>query len=223
MSVDDLSPSNQNYLKVIWALSEWTDGPVTTSAIAAKSGLRLSTVSDAVRKLGEQGLVEHAKYGAVTLTTVGERHAVAMVRRHRLIETFLVSALGFRWDQVHDEAERLEHAVSDFLVDRIDEVLGHPERDPHGDPIPSAAGVVTAPRAQRLTEVAPGTAVVVERIADDDPALLQYFAELGVGVGVRLGVEPGAPYSGALDVRIGDGAPVALGSTATDAVWVSIG
>lgn len=222
MSVDELSTSTQNYLKVIWALREWADEPVTTSAVAEKTGLRLSTVSDAIRKLAEQGLVAHARYGAVSLTADGASYALAMVRRHRIIETFLVSALGYRWDQVHDEAERLEHAVSDFLVDRMDEVLGHPDRDPHGDPIPSKGGDVERPTAHRLTGAPPGSTVVVERIADDDPELLQHFASLGLGVGSTLRIEPGAPYSGALVIRVGGSADAAsLGAVATDAVWVS--
>lgn len=146
MSVGDLSTSTQNYLKGIWALSEWSDTPVTPSSVAKHLGLRKSTVSDGVRKLGEQGLVEHKPYGAVELTDTGRTYAVAMIRRHRLIETFLVEALGYTWDQVHDEAENLEHSVSDFMVDRIDAFLDYPSRDPHGTPSPQPAGVLMPPR-----------------------------------------------------------------------------
>src|SRR5690606_22941103 len=120
-----------NHLKVIWSLQEWSSDPVTTSTIAARTGLRLSTASGAVAKLADKGLVEHERYGEVRLTPEGRRLALAMVRRHRLIETFLVETLGYRWDEVHDEAENLEHAVSDLLVDRVDALLGHPTRDPH--------------------------------------------------------------------------------------------
>ncbi|TDP89445.1 DtxR family iron (metal) dependent repressor [Leucobacter luti] len=133
MSVSALSASTQNYLKAIWGLTEWSSAQVTPTLIAERTGLKLSSVSDAVRKLASQGLVDHAPYGAVELTETGRSYALVMVRRHRLIEAFLVSVLGYSWDQVHDEAEHLEHAVSDFMIDRIDEFLEFPTRDPHGD------------------------------------------------------------------------------------------
>ncbi|GAB2990189.1 MAG TPA: metal-dependent transcriptional regulator [Actinotalea caeni] len=222
MSVSQLSTSSQNYLKVVWGLQEWSSDPITPTAVAEKAGVRLSTASDAIRKLTEQGLLGHTPYGAVTLTERGRAHAVAMVRRHRLIETFLVQVLGYTWDEVHDEAEHLEHAVSDLLVDRIDAHLGHPDRDPHGDPIPSRDGTVTRPDAVRLTEVPAGGSVVAERISDDDPDLLRFFAERGIGVGAVLQVREGAPFSGAVEVLVeGGDAPVPLGRPATDAVWVT--
>ncbi|MGI6879350.1 metal-dependent transcriptional regulator [Microbacterium sp. gxy059] len=222
MSVSSLSASAQNYLKAIWSLGEWSDDPVTPTTVAAKAGVRLSTTSDAIRKLGDQGLVEHAPYGAVSLTPEGREHAVAMVRRHRLIETFLVQVLGYRWDQVHDEAETLEHAVSDFMVDRIDEQLGFPRRDPHGDPIPTRDGDVDRPDARPLSELAPGERGRIERISDADPGLLQFFADRGVGIGAVVELREGAPYSDAVDLVVeGSGATAPLGRSATRAVWVS--
>lgn len=222
MSVSELSASTQNYLKIIWNLQEWSDAPVTASQLADRLGLKLSTVSDAVRKLTEQGLVEHARYGSVTLTPVGRAHAVAMVRRHRLIETFLVQVLQYTWDEVHDEAETLEHAVSDLMVDRIDAHLGHPTRDPHGDPIPSANGVVHRPDAVQLTMAQPNTRVRVERISDADPRMLQYFADRGIVVDAQLSVLEGEPYANVVVVQVaGREHPINLGSTATSAIWVS--
>lgn len=221
MSVSQLSASSQNYLKAIWSLQEWADDPVTATALAAKVGVRLSTASDAVRKLTGQGLIEHTPYGSIALTDEGRSHAVAMVRRHRLIETFLVDVLGYRWDQVHEEAEALEHAVSDFLVERVDEHLGHPERDPHGDPIPRPDGTVTLPNAILLTELPPGVHARIERISDDDPELLQFLAEHGIGVGTELSLRPGSPFSGATLVILSErDAPLTLGAAATDAVRV---
>ncbi|HOA27169.1 MAG TPA: metal-dependent transcriptional regulator [Arachnia sp.] len=220
MSVSKLSTSSQNYLKAVWSLGEWSDAPVTASTLAARVGVRLSTASDAIRKLTDQGLLEHTPYGAVALTADGRAHAVAMVRRHRLIETFLVEVLGYRWDQVHDEAEHLEHAVSDFMVDRIDEHLGHPVRDPHGDPIPARDGQVARPDAVPLAEVPPESRVRVERISDSDPDLLQFFADRGIGVGTVLRTRAGAPYSDSIGVLVGDDA-LALGRTAAASVWVS--
>lgn len=222
MSVSELSDSAQNYLKAVWVLSEWSESPVTPSLIAERTGLKLSSVSDAIRKLTAQGLLHHAPYGAVELTEQGSAFAVAMVRRHRLIESFLVTVLGYGWDQVHDEAETLEHAVSDFMVDRIDAFLGFPSRDPHGDPIPSPTGGITRIDATQLTGVAAGSTVVVERISDDDPSLLQFFHEHGIVFGTRLEVSEGAPFSGSTNVSVEGGSPLALGLAATDALYVSL-
>lgn len=223
MSVSELSTSVQNYLKAVWGLSEWSTEPVTPTLIAERTGLKLSSASDAVRRLADQGLLSHAPYGAVELTEVGRAHALAMVRRHRLIEAFLVSVLDYSWDQVHDEAENLEHAVSDFMVDRIDAYLEFPSRDPHGDPIPAADGTVVIPEAQQLTGIGAGERVHVQRISDADPALLQFFEGHGFVVGATLEIREGAPFSDALDARLqGMDSSVALGRSATDALYVSI-
>lgn len=229
MSVSSLSASNQNYLKAVWSLGEWSDAPVTASTIAQRAGVRLSTASDAIRKLTEQGLLEHSPYGAVKLTERGHRFAVEMIRRHRLIETFLVEVLGYRWDQVHDEAETLEHAVSDFMIDRIDAHLGHPERDPHGDAIPRADGTIAQPDAMRLTGAQPGGEFTVERISDDDPELLQFFADHGIRYGTHLSTRPAAPYSDTVEIVVSSApddkdaptdTPLPLGRKATDSIWV---
>src|SRR6187455_1499158 len=118
--VGGLTPTTQDYLKAIWSLGEWDPAAVTVTALADRLGVRTSTASDGLRKLAEQGFVKHAPYGAITLTPSGRAHAIAMVRRHRLLETYLVQQLGYTWDEVHDEAERLEHAVTDRLMERID-------------------------------------------------------------------------------------------------------
>ena len=219
--VSELTPSTQDYLKVIWNLSEWSNDPITTSIIAERIGLRPSSVSDALRKLAERNLIHHEPYGAVSLTDSGRRHALAMVRRHRLIETFLVETLGYRWDEVHDEAETLEHAVSDLMVERIAGLLGHPDRDPHGDPIPAADGTIVFPDAVRLSSVESGR-VRVERISDADPALLQFFEAEGVGIGTELHIAGGEPFTDTIRVGIdGRQDPLPLGSAAAGAVWVS--
>lgn len=220
--LSELSESSQNYLKAVWSLQEWSDSPVTPSLVSEKTGMKLSTVSDAIRRLADKDLVSHAPYGAITLTEHGHTLAVQMVRRHRLIETFLVEMLGYSWDMVHDEAESLEHAVSDYLIERLDELLHRPARDPHGDPIPSQTGVIRYPDAFQLTEATPNTPLRIERFADDEPSLLQYFAEHGIGVGTHVRIEPGAPFSDALQlVRDGDLPVLTLGRGATDTVWVS--
>ncbi|MBK0418942.1 metal-dependent transcriptional regulator [Leucobacter sp. CSA1] len=213
----------QNYVKVIWGLQEWSDTPVSNSAIAEAAGVRLSTVSDALRKLSDQGLIEHVRYGSVTLTEVGRGYAVSMIRRHRLLETFLVQMLGYAWDEVHEEADRLEHAVSDGLMDRIDRALGFPTRDPHGDPIPSAEGTVHRPDAVVLTEAPAPCRARIERISDADNEMLQYFASRGLVVDAELHVLPGEPYSETVTVRV-DGADdaVSLGAAAAASIWASV-
>ena len=222
MSVTELSTSAQNYLKAVWSLGEWSEEPVSVSAIAERVGVRLSSVSDAMRKLGEQGLVEHTRYGTIALSAQGRVHALAMVRRHRLIETFLVRDLGYGWEEVHDEAEQLEHAVSDLLVERLDAHLGHPERDPHGDPIPAADGTVVRPDARLLSSLPAGTRVRVERISDADPRLLTFCAAQGIVVGAELEIREGPEFSDALEVSlVGSSTAVPLGRSATEAIWAS--
>src|SRR5690606_29262904 len=140
----------EDYVKVIYSHTEWQPEPITPGALAARLGLAASSVTEMVKKLAAQGLVQHQPYGAIELTVAGRELALRMVRRHRLVETWLVQAMGYAWDEVHDEAEVLEHAVSDRLLAAIDAALGHPSRDPHGDPIPSASGVVKIPDAVLL-------------------------------------------------------------------------
>lgn len=219
----ELTSVAQDYLKVIWTAGEWSDSAVTTKMLADRLGVGPSTVSETVRRLADQGLVEHARYGAIALTEEGARHAVQVVRRHRLIETFLVSELGYAWDEVHDEAEVLEHAVSDLMVERIDIRLGHPTRDPHGDPIPTPDGTVPAPPADMLWELREGAGTVA-RISDSDPGLLRYLAEIGVVLDARVEVVERRDFAGMTSVRLtppdGDPRTVELGEPAARAIWV---
>lgn len=222
MSVSELSTSTQNYLKAIWGLKEWSSEPVTATLISAQLGLKLSSVSDAVRKMAKQGLVSHTPYGAVELTDRGRQYALDMVRRHRLLESFLVQALDYTWDEVHDEADNLEHAVSDMLIERVDKFLNFPSRDPHGDPIPTVDGNITIPRAHRLSDSGAQSQVIVERISDSDPQLLAFLKEHGIVTGAVLDTREGAPFSESLEVRVFGSAPwVLLGRSATDAVFVA--
>lgn len=225
MTTSQLSASSQNYLKAVWTLGEWSDQPVTASTIAAKTGVKLSTASDAIRKLADLGYLTHAPYGAVALTQEGLAIALAMVRRHRLIEAFLVEVLDYRSDQVHDEAEVLEHAVSDFMINCIDAHLGHPSRDPHGDPIPDENGVLPAYSSHSLADIASNAAaaerVRVERISDDDPELLRFLADRGIVYGTQLTVLEPEPFSDGVRVSIVDHEPINLGGIAAAAVWVS--
>lgn len=222
MFLSQLSDSSQNYLKAVWSLSEWSDAPVTASVVAKRVGVRLSSASDAIRKLTEQGLIEHSLYGDVKLSTEGERLALEVVRRHRLIETFLVTVLGYTWDQVHDEAEKLEHSISDFMTSRIDSFLGFPDRDPHGDPIPSAEGTYVRPRAFPLSLMLSHRRLRVERISDDNPQLLQFFANQGILFGSILEVVPAPHFSDTIEVHVeGEQNSTYLGKAAAESLWVS--
>ena len=222
MSVSELSTSTQNYLKAIWGLKEWSSEPVTATLIAKQLGLKLSSVSDAVRKMAKQGLVSHTPYGSVELTELGRQYALVMVRRHRLLESFLVQALDYTWDEVHDEAENLEHAVSDMLIERVDKFLNYPTRDPHGDPIPTVDGQITIPSAHRLTDSGAQSQVTVERISDSDPQLLKFLEERGIVTGAVLSTREGAPFSDSLEIQVAGGTQwVVLGRPATDAVFVA--
>ena len=223
MGTNQLSAASEDYLKVIWTAQEWTDEPVTVSALSAHVGNSPSSVSEAVKKLTAQGLLTHARYGSITLTEAGTREAVAMVRRHRLIETFLVNELGYGWDEVHDEAEVLEHAVSDRMIDRIDAKLGFPERDPHGDPIPSADGSVPTPPARQLSDYQDGESGRVARISDADPAMLRYFDSVGIALDTDITVVERRDFAGTVSIRLGSDAGtgnVDLGNPAAQAIWL---
>lgn len=193
----------EDYVKVIYAHTEWQSQPITTNALAARLGLAASSVTEMVKKLTAQGLAHHEPYGAIELTERGRALALTMVRRHRLIETWLVERFGYRWDEVHDEAEVLEHAMSDRLLDAIDEELGRPARDPHGDPIPAADGTLVLPDAVVLAEVASGGRVV--RISDRDPLLLRHLAAEGIVLDAVVSAERRAQ----------------LGEEALASIWVS--
>jgi DtxR family Mn-dependent transcriptional regulator len=220
----ELTAVAQDYLKVIWNAQEWSLEKVSTKMLADRIGVSASTASESIRKLAQQGLVDHEKYGAVTLTDSGRRAALAMVRRHRLLETFLLKELGYSWDEVHDEAEVLEHAVSDRLVARIDAKLGFPQRDPHGDPIPASDGQVPRPPARQLWACHDGDAGTVARISDADPEMLRYFDSVGISLDSRLRVLTRREFAGMVSVAVesADGArtTVDLGSPAARAIWV---
>ena len=182
------SSVTQDYLKAVWSSTEWGGPGASVTGLARRMGVAPSTASENVARLVEAGLLEHETYRTVSLSPEGRRRAMAMVRRHRLLETYLVSALGFEWDEVHAEAEVLEHAVSDRLLDRLDAALGRPVRDPHGDPIPRADGILVEPSLRPVEALATGESGVVARILDD-PAILRDLAAAGIGLDVRVTLE----------------------------------
>lgn len=212
----------EDYVKTIYSHTEWQDEPVTSSELAARLGLAASSVTEMVKKLAASGLVVHVPYGAVTLTENGRMLALRMLRRHRLIETWLVRSFGYSWDEVHDEAEVLEHALSDRLLEAIADQLGHPVRDPHGDPIPSRDGVVVRPDAVQLAVAERGQRGRVVRISDRNPMLLRYLEAEGIRLDSAVQVVERRPFGGALAVRV-DGTEHDVGDEAAAAIWISLG
>jgi DtxR family Mn-dependent transcriptional regulator len=207
------SPAFDDYLKTVYAHTEWQDSPITPSQLAAALGIAPSSVTEMVKKLSAAGFVSHQPYGAVRLTDAGLERALGMVRRHRLIETWLVQEFGYAWHEVHDEAEVLEHTISDRLLEGIDARLGHPRFDPHGDAIPDAEGDVERVPFVLLADAQPGHTGRVLRVSDRDPELLQALEDAGIAVGVEL--------TASADGILRDGAPILLPPDAADAVWLT--
>jgi len=223
VDLDRLTRMAQDFVSAIWKSEEWSDAPATAGDIAARMGIATSTVSGNLRKLESDGLIEHERYGAVTLTAEGRAAAVQMVRRHRLLETYLVERLGYGWDEVHDEAEHLEHAASETFIDRIDRDLGFPVRDPHGDLIPRRDGRVASSDAVALTELAVGETGIIARISDEDPALLRYLAGHALGLDSRVSVRDRVDVAGVIVLaRVDEGSETVteLGVLAARAIFV---
>lgn len=214
-----LSQSNEDYLKTIWQISEWDDTEAAPSEIARRMGLSASTVSEGVKKLDALGLVHHARYGSVRLTERGRAIALNIVRKHRLIETFLHDTLGYSWDELHEEAEALEHAVSDRFIDSIDELLGHPLEDPHGDSIPAADGALPHTEASSLGTISAPANVTVVRVADDDPSVLVYLGDLAITPGTQMRLIGHRNSIGLIDVIVND-REIALPEPAAAKIWI---
>jgi DtxR family transcriptional regulator, Mn-dependent transcriptional regulator len=202
--LDSVSAASQDYVKAIYALESRGGASVTTNALAERVGVSSASASVMVRKLADAGLVEHTPYHGVRLTKHGRRVALEVVRHHRLLETFLVQELGMPWDRVHAEAEVLEHVLSEALEQRIAEKLGHPARDPHGDPIPSAQLEVDEQPTERLEDLQPGMRGRFVRVSDADPAMLSYLADRGIAPGDTCEVLERQPFDGPLTVCFGD-------------------
>jgi len=204
---EPLSRSVEDYLKAIHRLS--ADGrPASTTQIAEALAVAPPSVTGMVKRLSEQGLLAHEPYRGVTLTELGLREARRVIRRHRLIESYLVGFLGYAWDNVHDEAERLEHAVSDALVERMAVALGHPAVDPHGDPIPDAAGTLVHAELTPLAALPVGTDAIVRRVATNDAERLRFLAGAGLVPGARVRVVDQQPFEGPTTVALTDGEQV---------------
>lgn len=216
------SPAVQDYLKAIFQIAESAEheGAITTSQVAEALSVTTASASNMLKKLDGMGYVTQVKRQGVELTPAGRRAAVEVVRMHRILETYLATELGMPWDEVHREAEVLEHHISDALAARMAEALGHPEHDPHGHPIPTSSGVIASPPMRRLSDLAPGERAAIASVDDRDDALLRYLAELGLVPGVTVEVRELAPYGGPITLRLADGGSVAVPPEAAKAVRV---
>jgi len=196
--------AEENYLKAIFKIAEKEPGPVLTNALAAEMGTSAASATDMLKRLSDKQLVAYEKYRGVTLSETGNRIATDLIRKHRLWEVFLVDKLGFAWDEVHFFAEQLEHIQGEHLSERLDDFLGHPRFDPHGDPIPDAQGKWIRRTQTRLLTLTPGQRGIVTGVDDHSPSFLQYLAELGLSLGAELEVLERTAYDQSAKVRIGE-------------------
>jgi DtxR family transcriptional regulator, Mn-dependent transcriptional regulator len=194
----------EDYAKAIYALERRGDEAVTTNALAERMGVTPASASGMVKRLGELGLVDHQPYRGVSLTENGRRVALEVMRHHRLLELYLVKSLGVPWDRVHEEAEVLEHVLSDELEELIAAKLGDPTVDPHGDPIPTRDLTIVEAITQSLQTLEAGDRGIFTRVSDSDPEMLRFLGERGIAPGDRLEVVEKHPFGGPLFVRFGD-------------------
>lgn len=200
----DVSRSAQDYLKAIYRLGDGA-GPVLTSRLAEELGVAAPSATNMIGKLAEAGMLRHTRYRGVELTERGAAVALEVIRHHRLWELFLHRALGVPIDQLHAEAERLEHELSDALEERMARLLGDPTHDPHGDPIPTRDGTLADAEYPTLASLAVGGACVVRRVPDRDPELLRYIGSLGLLPGAEIELRAREPFDGPLTLRVGAG------------------
>jgi DtxR family Mn-dependent transcriptional regulator len=216
-----LSRSVEDYLKAIYGISE-REGTASTSAIADALDVQPASVTGMVKRMAETDLLEHVPYHGVRLTDVGTREALKVLRRHRIIETYLCEQLGYSWEHVHDEAERLEHAASDGLVERMAAALEHPSHDPHGAPIPTSGGEIEVTDFSTLAEAAPGSALRIRAVSDEDSARLRSMDAQGLKPGARLSVDSVQASVDVVTVLLADdgGRPLAVRRDLAQRIYV---
>jgi DtxR family Mn-dependent transcriptional regulator len=217
----ELSSAVEDYAKAIYALEDRYGDAVSTNALAERLGVTAASASGMVKRLGELGLVEHQPYRGVALTDAGRRVALEVMRHHRLLELYLVQSLGVPWDRVHQEAEVLEHVLSEELEELIAAKLGDPTHDPHGDPIPTRELTIESRPTHPMQSLEGGDSGTFTRISDSDPDMLRFLAERGIAPGDSFEVVEKQPFNGPLFVRFGDEVHV-LGGTLAEAMRVEV-
>jgi DtxR family transcriptional regulator, Mn-dependent transcriptional regulator len=217
------SPSSSvgDYLKAVWELAADSGGAASTKDVAARLSVSPASVSNMFARLQEMGLVSYERYRGATLTEKGRGEALRLIRRHRLIETFLLEHLGYDWQEVHEEAERLEHAVSDGFTERLAELLGHPDHDPHGDPIPSAEGTMEVDDSFTLSRASAGRRLRIAKVRDEDAAMLDYLGDRNLVPGRWLTIREVRAIDGVVIVEDEDSEVYALGDALARSIFVT--
>jgi DtxR family Mn-dependent transcriptional regulator len=218
-----LSYTEENYLKAIFQLQEDSKGKISTNSIAERLNTTPATVTDMIRKLSLKKMINYEKYHGVSLTSMGKKKAVTVIRKHRLWELFLVEKLGFNWDEVHEIAEQLEHIQSDVLVQKLYHYLGEPKTDPHGDPIPDENGVFPALNTVPLTVVNIKKSAVVIGVSDHRPDFLQYLQKIGLKIGKKLNILDIISFDKSMELSIeGNKSPVHISYDAAKSIMVNL-
>ena len=217
-----ISFTEENYLKVIHRLSEATSEDISTNAVAELMQTKAASVSDMLRKLAEKGWVNYQKYQGVRLSPEGEKIALSIVRKHRLWEVFLVDKMGFNWDEVHEIAEQLEHIESDQLIHKLDEYLGFPKTDPHGDPIPNKDGILPELAYSHLSDIKAGKTCKLMGVAQDSAVFLQLLTKLNLSLGAKLAIQEINEFDRSIFVSINDAAPIFISHEVAKNILVKI-
>ncbi len=197
-----LFQAEENYIKIIFKIETETGGEASTNAIAEAAQTKAASVSDMLRKLAQKGLINYVKYQGVTLTDEGKREALTIIRKHRLWEVFLVNKLGYKWDEIHDIAEQLEHIQSTDLIERLDAFLEFPRFDPHGDPIPNARGEFTQEKQVFLTDMDPGKKGTIAGVKNSSTVFLQYLDKIGIAIGSSFQIVDKIDYDQSVELRV---------------------
>ncbi|MHA8089802.1 metal-dependent transcriptional regulator [Aquirufa antheringensis] len=217
-----ISFTEENYLKVIHRLSEATSEDISTNAVAELMQTKAASVTDMLRKLAEKGWVNYQKYQGVRLSVEGEKIALSIVRKHRLWEVFLVDKMGFNWDEVHEIAEQLEHIESDQLINKLDEYLGFPKTDPHGDPIPNKEGILPELAYSHLSEIKATKTCKLMGVAQDSAVFLQLLTKLNLSLGAKLDIQEINEFDRSIFVSINDAAPIFISHEVAKNILVKI-
>ncbi len=214
--------TEENYLKAIYKLIEQEGDVVSTNAIAEKMSTKAASVTDMLKKLSDKKLINYQKYQGVTLTSKGEKVALTIIRKHRLWEMFLVEKLDFKWDEVHDVAEQLEHINSDKLIEEIDKFLNYPKVDPHGDPIPDAKGKLNIPKSHLLSKFKKNDVCIMTGVVDHSTAFLQYLDRSGIALGSEIKIKEIIEFDHSLQITINKGASVFISNDVAKNILVII-
>lgn len=217
-----LSYTEENYIKTIYKLSESGNREVNTNAIAETLQTKAASVSDMLKKLSSKNIIHYVKYRGVTLSTEGQQIALQIIRKHRLWEVFLVEKLNFNWGEVHEVAEELEHITSPLLVRRLDEFLGFPKTDPHGDPIPSEEGIINHPVQVKAADLVVNSSGVISGVKDTQPLFLQHLDKIGIRLGARVTLVDRIEYDKSLELRFENNKTILISNEVARNLLVSI-